>query len=277
MKKSILFIACCIGLMLLASCKKDPIAPTIDISTGSEFVTENTQVFMGDEVTVGFNATGEDLTKLEVTLSANGAIFTSHFESIEKQASYSYSHTFTLDASGTVTITGIVTDASGQTASKSFNIICNEKPNAKFLGHYEGEALFTGNMKAEIDGMEQIENEFTDRAIPVTLDIREGETMTDVIGNCKIGDQEMEIKGTVNGNTVTFEAVNTMVTFNYNMNGFNIPLNMNVTYDVTGILDNETLTLNGNCNGEGEIHYPLFNINGTTALEGTIGGSLVKQ
>ena len=275
MKKSTLFIACCIGLLFFASCKKDPIAPTINISNGSEFVTENAQVFTGDEVTVGFDATGEDLTKLEVTLSANGAIFTSHFENIEKQASYSYSHTFTLDASGTVTITGIVTDASGQTASKSFNIICNEWPNAKFTGHYEGDALFTGIMKAEIDGMDPIENEMTDRAFPVTLDLRQGEALTDVIGICKINDQEMEIKGTVDGNTVTFEAINTTVTYSYDFNGFAIPLNMNITYDVTGVLDQETLALDGTCNGDGELHIFLYN--GTTSLEGTIGGSLVKQ
>ena len=275
MKKSTLFIACCIGLLFFASCKKDPIAPTINISNGSEFVTENAQVFTGDEVTVGFDATGEDLTKLEVTLSANGAIFTSHFENIEKQASYSYSHTFTIDASGTVTITGIVTDASGQTASKSFNIICNEKPNAKFIGHYEGDALFTGIMKAEIDGMDPIENEMTDRAFPVTLDLRQGEALTDVIGICKINDQEMEIKGTVDGNTVTFEAINTTVTYSYDFNGFAIPLNMNITYDVTGVLDQETLALDGTCNGDGELHIFLYN--GTTSLEGTIGGSLVKQ
>ena len=276
MKKSTLFIACCIGLLFFASCKKDPIAPAISISNGTEFVTENTQVFTGDEVTVGFDATGEDLTKLEVTLSANGTIFTSHFENIEKQANYSYSHTFTLDASGTVTITGVVTDASGQTASKSFNITCNEKPCTKFIGHYEGDALFTGVMRAQIDGVEEpMENEFTDKDFPVTLDLREGETMTEVIGNCKIEDQEMEIKGTVEGNTVTFEAVNTTVSFNYNFNGFNIPLEMNITYAVTGKLDNETLTLDGTCNGDGELH--VFFYNGTMSLEGTIGGSLVKQ
>ena len=275
MKKSTLFLACCIGLLFFASCKKDPVAPTIDITNESEYVTENAQLYYGDEVTVGFDATGEDLIKLEVTLSADGTIFTSHFENIEKQASYSYSHTFTLDASGTVTITGIVTDASGQTASKSFNIICNEWPNAKFVGHYEGDALFTGIMKAEIDGMDPIENEMTDRAFPVTLDLRQGEALTDVIGICKIESQEMEIKGTVEGNTVTFEAVNTTVTFNYNMNGINIPLDMNITYAVTGVLDNETLTLDGTCNGEGEVHILFYN--GTTSLEGTIGGSLVKQ
>ena len=99
--------------------------------------------------------------------------------------------------------------------------------------------------------------------------------MTEVIGNCKINDQDMELKGTVEGNKVTFEAVNTTVSFNYEMNGFNIPLEMNVTYAVAGTLENKTLTLNGTCNGAGEIHILIYN--GTTSIEGTIGGSLVKQ
>ena len=99
--------------------------------------------------------------------------------------------------------------------------------------------------------------------------------MTEVIGNCKINDQDMELKGTVEGNKVTFEAVNTTVSYNYDMNWFNIPVDMNITYAVTGTLDNETLTLSGTCNGGGEIHLLIYN--GTTSHDGTIGGSLVKQ
>ena len=170
---------------------------------------------------------------------------------------------------------GTVTDANGLTASKAFDIQFNEKPNAKFIGHYEGDALFTGIMKAEVTGLDPVEQEVTDRAVPVILELRDGETMTDVIGNCKINDQDMEIKGTVEGNKVTFEVVNTTVSYNYDMNGFNFPLEMNVTYAVTGTLDNENLTLNGTCNGEGEIHLLFYN--GTTSIDGTIGGSLVKQ
>jgi hypothetical protein len=275
MKKSILFVACCIGLMLFASCKKDPIAPTISVITDTGYVTENAQLFSGDNIMVGFNATGEKLTKIEITLTENGTVINSSQATIENLTSYSHTAAFTVEATGTITITGTITDAAGQTASKNFNIICDEKPNAKFIGHYEGDALFTGIMKAEMDGMDPIENEVTDRAFPVTLDLREGETMTDVIGTCKIEDQEMEITGTVEGNTVTFEAVNTTVSYNYEFNGFNIPLNMNITYAVTGVLDNETLALDGSCNGEGELHILIYN--GTSTLEGTIGGSLTKQ
>jgi hypothetical protein len=280
MKKSALFLACCIGLMLFASCKKDPVAPTIDIQKGEGFVYENAQVYSGDEIMVGFYCTGESLTKIEIVVSQNGTILDSYIDDCTSQKNdpvppYLCKHSFTIEATGTVNIKGTVTDANGLTASKSFNINYNEKPNTKFLGHYEGDALFTGIMKAEITGIDPVEQEVTDRAVPVILELRDGETMTEVIGNCKINDQDMEIKGTVEGNKVTFEAVNTTVSYNYDMNGFNIPLEMNVTYAVTGTLENETLTLNGTCNGEGEIQFFLYN--GTTSIDGTIGGSLVKQ
>ena len=275
MKKSTLFLACCIGLMLFASCKKDPIAPTISVITDTGYVTENAQIFSGDIIKVGFNATGEKLTKIEITLTQNGTMINSSQATIENLTSFSHTAAFTVEVTGTVTITGTVTDANGLTASKNFDINFNEKPNAKFIGHYEGDALFTGIMKAEVTGLDPVEQEVTDRAVPVILELRDGETMTEVIGNCKINDQDMELKGTVEGNKVTFEAVNTTVSYNYEMNGFNIPLEMNVTYAVAGTLENKTLTLNGTCNGEGEIHLLIYN--GTTSIDGTIGGSLEKQ
>ena len=275
MKKSTLFLACCIGLMLFASCKKDPVAPTISIITDAGYVTENAQIYSGDIIKVGFNATGEKLTKIEITLTQNGTVINSSQATIENQTSFSHTAAFTVEATGTVTVTGTVTDANGLTASKNYDIHFNEKPNAKFIGHYEGDALFTGIMKAEMTGLDPVEQEVTDRAVPVILELRAGETMTEVIGNCKINDQDMELKGTIEDNKVTFEAVNTTVSYNYEMNGLNIPLEMNVTYAVAGTLENKTLTLNGTCNGEGEIHLLIYN--GTTSIDGTIGGSLEKQ
>ena len=268
-------MACCIGLMLLASCKKDPVAPTIKVFDGAGYAVENTQVFSGDQVTVGFVAMGENLTQIEVTLSQNGTTLTRHSENIEKLDLYNYSHTFSVDAIGTVTITGKITDAAGQTAVCSFNILCEEKPNAKFVGHYEGDALFTGIMKAEFIGMDSMEQEVTDRPVPVTLDLRAGEGLNDVVGTCKTEDQEMEIKGTVDGNSVTFEAVNTTFTFNYPMNGFNVSPTMDVTYNVKGTLNGETLSLDGTCVGIGNLNLIIYN--GTIAMDGTLGGSLNKM
>ena len=275
MKKSSLFMACCIGLMLFASCKKDPVAPTISLFNGSGYATENTAYYSGDEINVGFVATGENLTKLEAVVSQNGTVLTTHFENIEKAATYTYSHTFTIEASGTITITGTITDAAGQTATTSFNIICNEKPNAKFVGHYEGEALFTGTMEATVSGMEPMQQEVNDRPISVTVDLRAGETVNEVVGTCKTNDQEMEIKGTVDGNTVTFEAANTTVTLNYDLGGFSLQPVVDMTYNVKATLENEKLAIDGNCTGEGEIHMLFYN--GTIAIDGLLGGSLNKM
>ena len=268
-------MACCIGLMLFASCKKNPVAPTISVFNGEGYATENVQVFAGDQITVGFVATGENLTQMEVTLSQNGAILTSHSETIEKLANYNYSHTFTVDATGTVTITGIVTDAAGQTATKSFNINCNEKPNAKFVGHYEGNALTTGTLHADITGMDPIDQDFTDRETPVVLDIREGDNINEVVGTCTFEDRSVDCKGTVEGNTVTFETINDVITFNYNVGGFNVSPQINVTYNIKGTLTDGQLLLDGTCSGNGNIN--LFIYNGTVDMEATVGGSLTKN
>lgn len=278
MKKLTLFMACCIGLMLFASCKKDPIAPTINLLADVGCVTENAQVYSGDEILVGFTCTGENLTQIEVVLSQNGIVLatqTDNFsDSKDDVSTKTYKHAFTIEAIGTVNIKGTVTDANGLTASKSFDILYDEKPNAKFVGHYEGEALFTGMMKAEMEGMDPMEQEVTDRPTLVTLDLSEGAFVDEVTGRCKIEDQEMEIKGKVEGNTVTFEAVNSTISFDYDLGGFTVSPQVQMTYNVKATLDGEQLGLDGTCVGNGDIN--LFIYNGTVAIDGTIGGSLNK-
>lgn len=277
MKKSILFLACCIGLMLFASCKKDPIAPTISAITDTGYVTENAQIFSGDNIKVGFNATGEKLTKIEITLTQNGTVINSSQATIENLTTYSHSATFTVEATGAVTITGTVADANGQTASKSFNINYNEKPNAKFLGHYEGNALTTGTMEMEITGIgaQPIQDEFTDREIPVILDLAEGENINEVVGTCKINDREMTCKGTVDGNKLVFEAANDIITFEYNMGLMTINPEINVTYTIVGTLVESQLNLEGTCTGNGNLNYGF--VSGTIKLESSVGGSLNKM
>ena len=277
MRKSTLFLTCCIGLMLLASCKKDPVAPTISVFNGAGYAAENTQIFSGDQVTVGFVATGKDLTQIEVILSQNGTTITQHSENIEKLDLYNYSHTFDVVATGTVTITGKITDAAGQTAVCSFNILCEEKPNAKFLGHYEGNALATGSMEAEITGMgmEPIQDVFTDREVPVILDIEAGDNMNEVIATCILDERTLTSKGTVEGDKVSFETFNDVITFDYDMGFMTIQPQINVTYTIIGTLVESQLNLEGTCTGNGDFNYGF--INGTIKLQSTVGGSLNKM
>ena len=279
MKKSTLFLACCIGLMLFASCKKEPVAPTIDIFAGEDCVTENAQVYSGEEFVVGFTASGESLTKIEIIISQNGTILDGYTEDCTSQKNdpvppYLCKHNFTIEATGTVNIKGTVTDANGLTATKSFNILFNEKPCAKFLGHYEGNALFTGTMEAAIAGMEPMQQEVTDRETPVTLSIIEGETMNEVVVACIVNDQESTATGIVDGDKFIITLTDVPYTFNYNINGFSISPTMVINMNLTATLVDGQLILDGTCNGEGEI--AVFFYTGTMSIDGTIGGSLNK-
>ena len=275
MKKSTLFMACCIGLMLFASCKKDPIAPTITLMQGEGYLTENAQVYANEDLVVGFVATGEKLVEIETKVTKNGVLLSRSVESLDELPTYSGSSHISISEAGTVTITGTVTDAVGQTASVSINVFCEEKPNAKFVGRYEGNALSSGTMHANINGMEPIEQEFTDREMPVVLELEAGADMNEVVGTCTFEDRTIDCRGTVDGNVVTFEAINDVITFNYDFNGFNISPQLNVTYNIKGTLDGDQLMLDGTCSGNGNIN--LFIYNGTVDMEATVGGSLTKE
>ena len=272
MKKSTLFLACCVGLMLFASCKKDPVAPTISIFEGSEgevCVTENAHVYSGDEITVGFMGQGEKLTKVVVVVSQDGTTLDSYSKNWENPVSeFDVTCSFSIEATGAVNIEGTVTDAAGQTASTSFNIYYDEKPNAKFVGHYEGDALFSGVATTPMPGNEQVP--FENQAFPTLVDIVAGDEIDEVVATITINDQATSVKGVVDGDRVTFEAINATYNFTYVVT---IPLEM--TYNIIGTLNAGMLDLEGDCKGEGEVNIPPF-IMGPVTLDGTIGGSLTK-
>lgn len=265
MKKSTLILACLVGLAMLASCKKDPVEPEKDPTapTISAVSANYDEVYSGDEITVGFNATGENLTKIDMTASLNGEVIYSHSESIDKAASYNYSHTFTVEGVGIVTISGTVSDAAGQTASASFDLTTLEKPNAKFIGHYEGDAMFTGSMDVSTFSYHQ---ELNNEPLPSSLDIVAGDNMNEVVATFKVGEQSDTATGVVDGNTISFGTINGTVVQELPYVGSQT---INMTYNnITVTLNGNELLLDGSCSGNG--------VGGMLTLSGTIGGSLTK-
>lgn len=273
MKKTTLFMACCIGLMLLASCKKD-VQPTIGIAIGSNYASQSTEVFAGDPITVAFSVTGENLTKIEMNAMQNGTVLYTDAQNIDNAASFLYVHNFTLEAIGTVNINGIVTDAKGHTATINFDIFCYEKPNAKFVGRYQGDAIINGTFNIDVTNLDPIHDTMADHPYPTIVTMEAGDNMDEVIAVISINEQEDTVKGTVDGHKVVFEAINDTYTMYYDANGMTIPIDINMTYTITGTLNDGKLQLDGDCKGNGEFNM-LF-INGNIEMEGVISGSLDK-
>jgi hypothetical protein len=275
MKKSTLFMACCIGLLLLAGCKKK-VAPTITVFQGEGYLTENAQVYANENVKLGFVATGEKLVELETIITKDGTLISRSTESIEGQpSSYTSSTNISFIDTGTMTVMATVTDANGLTASTSYNFDCIEKPYEKFLGNYEGNALFSGNMEVNMDGVDPMQQEVTEHEVPVSVVISGGPAVDEVIILLQMDNQEMELAGKVDGNMITCEADHVSYSFNYDLGGgFNVTPEMDVSYIVKATLDGNQLMIDGTCIGSGEVHVLIYN--GTISVDGIIGGSLNK-
>lgn len=266
-------MACLVALALLASCKKE-VEPTINIATGTNYAGPNTELFSGDPITVGFSVAGENLTLIEMNASQNGTILYTDTQNIDATDSYLYTHNFSIDAIGTVTISGTVTDAKGHKATTSFDIICYEKPNAKFVGHYEGDALITGSYDINLSNMDPMHEDFENKPVAVISDVSAGDNMNEVTATVIINEQTNTMNGIVEGNKVVFEAIHDTYTMNYEYQGFTIPVTLDVTYTITGTLNNGVLDLEGDCKGSGDVN--LFFFSGTMEMESTVGGSLNK-
>lgn len=268
-------MACCIGLLLLAGCKKK-VAPTITVFQGEGYLTENAQVYANENVKLGFVATGEKLVELETIITKDGILISRSTESIEGQpSSYTSSTNISFIDTGTMTVMATVTDANGLTASTSYNFNCIEKPYEKFLGNYEGNALFSGNMEVNMDGVDPMQQEVTEHEVPVSVVISGGPAVDEVIILLQMDNQEMELAGKVDGNMITCEADHVSYSFNYDLGGgFNVTPEMDVSYIVKATLDGNQLMIDGTCIGSGEVHVLIYN--GTISVDGIIGGSLNK-
>lgn len=267
-------MACCIGLMLFASCKKD-IQPTINVVTDPGYVSQGSEVFSGDQMLVGFHLTGENLVQIMMIAEQNGAAIFTHSEALENLADYSFTKTFSLTTTGTVTVRGTVTDAKGNTATKSFDIHLNEKPNAKFVGNYKGNILFTGNVNLNLSNQEPQSQVVENQPISTIIDIVPGESIIEVIATITIDQQRYTVKGTVEGNKVVFEAINDVFYYTEPFTGYNFSIPLNMTYTINGTLNSEQLDINGTCQGNGDINMLI--ITGTMDMNGTLGGSLNKN
>lgn len=284
MRRTSLFLACCIGLLFFASCKKGPVLPSISILHKQGCVIENSQVYFGGEITVGFRCSGENLTQIDVVLSQNDSILASHTDSLNTKrvdpvTSIDYKHAFTLETLGPVTVTGTLTDSLGQVATISFDINYNETPNMKFVGHYEGKLYICGTYSADLSVIGVQEGDLDSVPFTTVADIVSGDSINEVVANLTLGDNPNVVKGTVDGDNIYFDEISSKFVFDYTYDGiFNIdiPIELDVIFSMHGTLIDGILYLEGECQGGGDISIIGGIVNGPMTMEGTLSGSMTK-
>lgn len=254
------------------------IKPSIDPITDGGFITDGNGVLIGQPFNVGFKASGQNLTRLEVNILQNGNVIASHFEDIENSDIYNYSHSFEVSTAGPMNVQGIIKDAAGHSVSTDFTITAfEENPSAAFLGHYEGEVFFNGNYIITANILQDpITDELPNDPIPMGIELEQGDNICEVIGTCHIEDQPFSLKGVVNGNTITFESFDDVISYEFNLGGNLFNPQITATYNLTATLEDGILYIEGTCNGQSSISYAYI-ITGNIALESTMNGSLNKM
>ena len=271
--------------MFFAGCKKGPVLPTIKILERQGCVIENSQVYSGVEITVGFTCSGENLDQIEIILMQNDSTLASHSESLSESkadpvATITYKHPFTLDVLGPVTVKGILTDAQGQVATVSFDINYNETPNMKFVGHYEGKLYICGAYNADLSLIGEQNGDLDSIRFTTIADIAAGDSINDVVVYLTLGDNPNVVQGTVEGDELFLDEIHSTFVFDYSYEGFftiNIPIEMDAIYSMHGTLIDGVLYLEGECQGVGDISTLGGMVNGPMTMEGTLSGSLTKN
>lgn len=120
MKKLSFALACIIGLMFFASCKKDSKLTITPIKTQG-YVTDGAEVNIGETIKFGFDATGTDLDVFSYLITAGDSSVGEEIF-LEKQTSYSFTGSYTAENAGTVTIVGTIKNVKGETVTSTMTI-----------------------------------------------------------------------------------------------------------------------------------------------------------
>ena len=263
-------MACFIGLLFFASCKKDestnndPETPlTITPITEEGFVTDGEEVFVLNSFKYGFVAQGTDLTLFTCTIESGGETTTDETE-LDNATYNSYECTSTPIISGEIKITGTIKNAKGETASATINVIAKETENYKFIGNYDGS--LTGSGSIEVMGQS---SDIPGFEYETQLELLAGENDNEVKASYVLEGNTYEVKGTCNGNSVDFEPF----TINHEESGITMALNIHLA----GVIENNNLHVTGTASGEGNIEMPGYPTSIPYVVNINFDGVLAKQ
>ncbi len=132
MKKLALALVCLVTVAFFTSCGGDKdLNPTIALVAEDGYISQDCTVESGTPLMVGFDAAANvnsntNLTSFEIKIASGDNVLYDTTYTMD-QATYEYVNSFTIEGTGVVSITGIITDADGYTASAVLNITLTDQ------------------------------------------------------------------------------------------------------------------------------------------------------
>lgn len=271
-----------IGFMLMTGCKKeeplpeptpdptpdptvvDPtiVEPTLTLKTGEGYLAEGAEIVMGDSFMIGFVCTGENLGELVVTFKAGEDLLIERTKTWEGANSGEFEETLTLDQTGDITMTAVLTDTNNLTDTLTLNfksispfVPINE---TRYIGTVDLNATATAlTFNFPVNTQEEME-----------IIITEGQDETSVNAVINYGGNSYTTTGTKDGDHIDFEPFDYSLDFDGSV--------VIVTLDMAGNVGEAMLSVEGTLSGSGNVSLPDFPFAIPANIEGTITGDLNK-
>lgn len=275
MKKLSFVMFALVGFMLMTGCQKeeplpeptpDPtpeptvVEPTLTLKTGEGYLAEGDEITMGDTFKVGFECTGETLGELVVTFKTGETLLLERTKTWEDALSGEFEETLTLDQIGDITMTAVLTDTNNLTDTLTLNF----KSIAPFVPavetHYQGTVALNATATAFMFNLPLSTEE------QMEIIITEGQDETSINATVIYGGNTYTTMGTKDGEQIDFEPFDYSLSFEGST--------VTVTLDLTGIIGEALLSVEGILSGTGSVSFPNSPVSIPATIEGTVTGDL---
>jgi hypothetical protein len=286
MKKVLFALACFVSSFFFASCTQEQFndflekKPNISFVEEEGYISNNNSVLIGTELSFKIKASPNagsksPLARIVFTITdINGKIVKESRPTIQDPTVETvFTESFTTDKASTYAITATVTDEAGKVNIAELTVTYMNPVIAE-IGVFKGNLAILGRVTT--DG----------GIIPGTNPIDEPLDISDIVTRITLGSVEnnkinamIDIEGTPvifeatqNGNDLVFDEF----IFNKAINLYGVDIELNITVNMTGVLENDVLTLDGTASGTGVVKVLGINVN-VNLIDGTITGELEKE
>lgn len=286
MKKILLALTCLVTTVFFASCTQEQIddflekKPNVAFVEAEGYISSNTSVLVGTELMFQVKASPNSGSNSPLA-HINFAVTDIHGQTVkdvnptieDPTGETVFTESFATEKASTYVITVTVTDEAGK-ANVAELTVTYMNPVIAEIGVFKGNLAILGRVTT--DG----------GIIPGTNPIDEPLDISDIVTRITLGSVEnnkinamIDIEGTPvifeatqNGNDLVFDEF----IFNKVINLYGVDIELNITVNMTGVLENDVLTLDGTASGTGIVKVLGINVN-VNLIDGTITGELEKE